>query len=347
MPRISKRAIFLRELGDVVVSHHAYADARMLLCEDSDSELEEDEVVNTKVIAANQYASLMNFRYIYRATSNRPDVRGRKSGYAMPEWKKIVLGYKYNEEEFLRIFRIPRCLFLSLVRLLQNHPAFGVHGKKQRKHFSAELHLLVLLKYMGSEGNASSAINLKHGLGIGKGSVTNYLRRAVDAVLSLFSQTVFWPDAEECIEISNRIREAQHFPKCFGAIDGTHLVLAFKPELDGEEYWTRKQNYAVAATLVCDDRKRIRYINVGWPGSVHDQRVYQNSVLNKNPGNYFSDREYLLGDSAYTPNHTMVPAYKKFGAKSSLMTYCLLAVPKLNIPLEFGKAGFRFSDTLE
>jgi hypothetical protein len=25
--------------------------------------------------------------------------------------------------------------------------------------------------------------------------------------------------------------------------------------MDGEEYWTRKQSYTVAATLVCDDKK--------------------------------------------------------------------------------------------
>jgi len=132
----------------------------------------------------------------------------------MPEWKKIVLGYKYNEEEFLQNFRIPRRLFLSFAQMLKNYPAFGTLGKKQRKHFSAELHLLVLLKYMGAEGNGCSAIYLKHGLGTGKGTVTNYLRRAVDAVLSLFSETVFWPDEEEQGEISNRIQAAHHFPKC-------------------------------------------------------------------------------------------------------------------------------------
>ncbi len=139
---------------------------------------------------------------------------------------------------------------------------------------------------MGAEGNGCSAINLKHGLGIGKGSITNYLRRAVDAVLSLFSDTVFWPDEHESVEISRQLHQKHHFPKCVGAIDGTHLGSAFKPELDGEEYWTRKQHYAVAATLVCDDLKRIRYIHVGWPGSVHDQRVFQNSALSKNPSAY-------------------------------------------------------------
>jgi hypothetical protein len=104
MPRISKRAIFIRELGDVVVSHHVFADAHKLLCEDLDSEFDDDEILNTKAIAAIQYTAVQNFRYLYRATSYHADIRGRRSSYAMPEWKKIVLGYKYNEEEFLRIF---------------------------------------------------------------------------------------------------------------------------------------------------------------------------------------------------------------------------------------------------
>jgi hypothetical protein len=55
--------------------------------------------------------------------------------------------------------------------------------------------------------------------------------------------------------------------------------------------------------------------NVSWPGSVHDQRVLQNSDLNKNLSAYFSDWEYLLGDSAYTPSPTLIPAYKKFGGQ--------------------------------
>jgi hypothetical protein len=126
---------------------------------------------------------------------------------------------------------------------------------------------------------------------------------------------VFWPDADECLEISNRIHASNHFPKCVGAIDGTHLGLAVKPDLDGEEYFTRKQNYSVAATIVCNDHKRIWYINVSWPGSVHDQRVYQNLVIYRNPGLYFSDLKYLLGDSAYTPSSNMVPAYKKYGGQ--------------------------------
>jgi hypothetical protein len=186
------------------VSHKVLADVHKLLCDDSESELDtdEDEVINPEILAVTQYAATLNFRYIYRETSYWTDIRRK---LVMPEWKTILLGYKYNEEEFLRIFRVPRKLFLSLVKLLNKHPSFAPNGKKQRKHFSAELHLLVLMKYLGAEGKGSSAINLKQGLGIGKGSVFNYLRRAVDAVLSICGEAIFWPNEEEHKEISSRI----------------------------------------------------------------------------------------------------------------------------------------------
>jgi hypothetical protein len=91
---------------------------------------------------------------------------------------------------------------------------------------------------MGSKGNECTAIAVKEGLSIRKCSVRNYLLRAVEAVLSLFKDTVFWPNEEEHKEIRNQFCEKYYFPYCVGAIDGTHLGLALKPELDEEEYWS-------------------------------------------------------------------------------------------------------------
>jgi hypothetical protein len=79
----------------------------------------------------------------------------------------------------------------------------------------------------------------------------NYRRRGVDANLSLFPDTMFWPDKEECNQISQWIQDKHHFPKCVGFVDGTHSKLAFKPVVNGEEYYTQKQQYAVAAMVIC------------------------------------------------------------------------------------------------
>jgi hypothetical protein len=325
MVRRSNRSITVSNLSDEAFSHWVFADVMKLIDSSSseevidgdDSDDDNEFWYDTKFISAIQLSMVHGSRYLFR-TPHRGDVRRDFSAPDVNEWEKIVFGNRYNDDEFLELFRVPRHLFMPLVDLFRGHPAFGVNGKKQRKHFCIELHFLILLKYLGTQGNGGSISQLKLGLGIGRGSVYNYLRRAIDAVVSKYSAYVFWPEADERKEISDRIRKDKFFPKCVGFIDGTHLGLAFKPTKDGEEYFTRKQSYAVAALVSCDDMRRIRYLNVGWPGSVHDQRIFSNSKLTINVPNMYSPQEYLLGDSAFTPTSFLVPAYKKYGGKVQL-----------------------------
>jgi hypothetical protein len=157
----------------------------------------------------------------------------------MPRWKQILNGTIYNDEEFLKFFRVPRVMFLNFARLFKDHPSFST-TIKQRRHFSHKLHLLVAFKYFGSQGNAASAFHVKDGLDLGKGSVLNYLDRAVAAILSFQSKSIFWPSPAERVDISARIKEQHLFPKVVGTVDGTHLGLVLKPSLHGEEYFTRK-----------------------------------------------------------------------------------------------------------
>ncbi len=87
--------------------------------------------------------------------------------------------------------------------------------------------------------------------------------RAVEAVLSLVKDTVFWPAEEEWKEMRNWFHEKYSLPDCIGVIDGTHLDLAFKPVLDGEDYWMQNQTYGVSTTVVCDDKKTVILTLVG------------------------------------------------------------------------------------
>jgi hypothetical protein len=174
---------------------------------------------------------------------------------------------------------------------------------------------MILLKFLGSSGNDATAP--KHALffGLGSGSIPNYIERAVVAVLKVKETTVTWPDEQERKEIAERIAADFDFVNCIGIIDGTLFPLEFKPSLNGEDYFTRKGGYMLHSLIVCDDVARIRYISLGWPGSVHDNRVWLRSKLNQNASEYFDLRQYLLGDSAFKVSSIMIPAYKKpFGS---------------------------------
>ncbi len=60
-----------------------------------------------------------------------------------------------------------------------------------------------------------------------------------------------------------------------------------------------------------DDKKHIWYLNIGWPVSVYNERLWSNTVITHNPHSYFSPREYLC---CLISNHFyMVPAFKKLG----------------------------------
>lgn len=138
-----------------------------------------------------------------------------------------------------------------------------------------------------------------------------YTNRCMVAILSLEKQVICWPDQEEKQEIKLRIKTESNFPSCLGFIDGTLFVLENKPLLDGEDYFSRKGTYGIAGLIVCDDHKRIRHVYTGWPGCAHDARVFDNSILARQPDQFFTGAEYLLADTGYTPSTQIVPAFKK------------------------------------
>ena len=170
--------------------------------------------------------------------------------------------------------------------LVEDHVLFKGKDARGPLPKPASHQILVLLKYYGTEGNQSSSVALGNFFGVGSGVIDNCRNNALEALLSLEDRTYYWPDATERQAISLRIKETYHFPNCVGLIDGTLLPLAFWPLLYGENYLSRKRFYAVVMLIVCDDQGRILYYHVGWPGSVHDSRVWRNCKLNKHPAKF-------------------------------------------------------------
>jgi len=62
-------------------------------------------------------------------------------------------------------------------------------------------------------------------------------------------------------------------------IDGTLFPLAFAPMVNGEDYLTRKGDYAIKGLVISDDAARITWVEMGWPGSVHDNGFWANSQI--------------------------------------------------------------------
>ena len=124
-------------------------------------------------------------------------------------------------------------------------------------------------------------------------------------------QVIKWPSKEEQQNISGRIRKAHGFVNCIGLIDGTLFPLAFAPMVNREDYFTSKGDYAIKGIVICDDAVRITWVEMGWLGSVHDNHIWSNSEIYLSRDKYFDQKEYLLGDLAFSTSSVMVPALKK------------------------------------
>lgn len=126
---------------------------------------------------------------------------------------------------------------------------------------------------------------------------------------------MFWPPP---LERQQMMSETAHeLPFCFGYVDGTEVALAEKPTQDPEAFFSRKQQYSLKVQAVCDHKLRIRHLITGYPGSVHDARIYNNSDLALNPGNYFSGDEWIAGDSAYKLTPTVITPFRRNASGST------------------------------
>ena len=158
---------------------------------------------------------------------------------------------------------------LQLNRTVEHDEVFIQCLGKRRKRPSM-LHIMVLLKYLGSYGNEASLQKIGWAMGISKGAVNECVMWASSAILEPQKRVISWPEDEEQKRISARISRAHGFVNCFGLIDGTLFPLAFAPMLNGDVYFTRKDKYAVKGLIICDDNAKTTWVEMGWPGSVHD-----------------------------------------------------------------------------
>jgi hypothetical protein len=100
-------------------------------------------------------------------------------------------------------------------------------------------------RYIGGYGNQKSVLKISRDLGLGKGSIPNYLSKTITEILKLRSEYEFWPTPEERINIAEMIRKKFDIPNCAGIINGTLFLLESRPLISGEDYFTRKGFYGI------------------------------------------------------------------------------------------------------
>lgn len=175
------------------------------------------------------------------------------------------------------------------------------------------LQLAVALYRFGTYGNGSSSMQTATKFGISIGSVQNFTNRVIKLLVGLSNRYIQWPNQQARKHIGSDM-SAKVLPKCIGFVDGTDIAFSTAPLDNKEVYWSRKKKYCMQAQIICDPSRRIIDLFTGYPGSVHDAKVYGFSPPGCFPNKFFSPGEFLVGDSAYALTETVIVPFRRTNA---------------------------------
>ncbi|XP_053896366.1 uncharacterized protein LOC128843515 [Malaclemys terrapin pileata] len=178
--------------------------------------------------------------------------------------------------------------FMELCVLLS--PALKRQNTRMRAALTVEKRVAIALWKLATP---DSYWSVRNQFGVGKSTVGAAVIQVARAMKDLLiSRIVTLGNMQAIVDGF----AAMGFTNCGGAIDGTHIPI-LAPEHQATEYINRKGYFSMLLQALVDHKGRFTNI-VGWPGKVHDARVFRHSGLFRKleEGTFFLDQKITVGD---------------------------------------------------
>ena len=148
---------------------------------------------------------------------------------------------------------------------------------------TAEKKVAMTLYYLKDQGSFRQTGNT---FGVSKATLSITLRVVVNAIINnLRKRYIVLPSTRADLEkAAGNFEKKFGFPQVIGCVDGTHIPI-IQPKANAHDYFCYKMKYSLNCQAVCDEKGQFVDVEVKWPGSVHDARIYANSSINKKLSN--------------------------------------------------------------
>ncbi|XP_030749237.1 putative nuclease HARBI1 [Sitophilus oryzae] len=159
------------------------------------------------------------------------------------------------------------------------------------------LQLLLTLRFFATGCMQITAADF---IGVSRATACRVISRVTTALAALRPRYVkMYSDNAEMQRASEDFYGLASFPRAIGAIDCTLIKIDSPGGEDAEIFRCRKGFFALNVQTISDAKLKIRNIVARWPGSVHDQTIFNNSQVKREfeTGRY--GRYILVGDSGY------------------------------------------------
>ncbi|KAK0592477.1 hypothetical protein LWI29_019818 [Acer saccharum] len=218
-----------------------------------------------------------------------------------------------DSKKFESVFKISRKTFdyiCSLVKedMTARQSSFAFSNGK---HLSLNDMVAVALRRLSS---GESLSNIGDSFGLNQSTVSQITWRFVEAMEERALHHLQWPTTEAEMEnLKSKFEKIRGLHNCCGAIDITHIVMNIPAVDPSNNVWLdREKSYSMILQAIVDPEMRFRDIITGWPGSLNDALVLQNSGFFKlaEEGKRLNGkklqlsegtelREYIVGDTGF------------------------------------------------
>ena len=245
-----------------------------------------------------QMACMIGMYYLDSYGNKGPRRVPIQSGH---DWVMTTLG---NETACYNMFRMHRPVFEKLHSVLVDS-----YGLKSTKRMSSVESLGLFLWIVGSPQSVRQAENrFVRSLE----TIVRKFDKVLECLIKL-AKDIIRPVDRQFRTVHSKLRSRKYAPfmdNCIGAIDGTHIQVVV-PLATAAQHRNRHKEKSQNVMCVCDFDMRFTFVLAGWPGSVHDMRVFNDArsrfgdKFPKPPPNKF----YLV-DSGYPNRPGYLAPYK-------------------------------------
>lgn len=239
----------------------------------------------------------------------------RKPGRTQQWWLNLYHGV-LPESDWKKNFRMDREVFTKLADELAPYLRPG-RSPRGLDVLSVEKQLALTLYFLKDQGSLMMTANT---FGIAVSTVSVIVRKVCEAITQVLGPRY--------IKLPSNTREMAHlvkgmeskygFPQGFGCIDGTHIEI-MQPTENPHDYFSYKQKYTINVQAVCDWKGMFIDVEVKWPGSVHDGRVFGNSKINR----LLREEKMPMMYKELLPGYDKIPVTLIGDPAYPLLPYCM------------------------
>ncbi|XP_050309029.1 putative nuclease HARBI1 [Anthonomus grandis grandis] len=146
-------------------------------------------------------------------------------------------------------------------------------------------------------------------LDVNQSTVSRTLATVSKAIYSKRNNWIKFPNTNELLTVAiNEGARGERMPRVIAVIDCTHVKIT-KPSIHGDEYVNRKGVCSINVQATCNAREMFTSVDASWPDSVHDSRIWRNSIVHGIMYNNVHEAA-LLGDERYGVAPWLLTPYK-------------------------------------